>query len=108
MPLEVPSGTVFKQDVRQGDAMVDFPDSLALQLRREQDVIRDRFRIQMLWAVAAVAMPYAPIQVNRCPLHMQSRALRSSTKYHVPFSAGTLDTDSKTPQPLPARLGRCC
>ena len=43
LPLGLSGGAVLKQDVRQGDAigyaMVDLPDSLALQLRREQDAI---------------------------------------------------------------------
>ena len=43
LPLGLSGGAVLKQDVRQGDAIgyaaVDLPDSLALQLRREQDAI---------------------------------------------------------------------
>lgn len=43
LPLGLSDGAVLKQDVRQGDAisyaMVDLPDSLALQLRREQDAM---------------------------------------------------------------------
>ena len=43
LPLGLSGGAVLKQDVRQGDAigyaMVDLPDSLALQLRREQDAL---------------------------------------------------------------------
>ena len=41
LPLGLSGGAVLKQDVQQGDAisyaMVDLPDSLVLQLRREQD-----------------------------------------------------------------------
>ena len=43
LPLGLSGGAVLKRDVRQGDAigyaMVDVPDSLALQLRREQDAV---------------------------------------------------------------------
>ena len=43
LPLGLSGGAVLKQDVRQGDAigyaMVDLQDSLALQLRREQDAM---------------------------------------------------------------------
>lgn len=43
LPLGLSGGAVLKQDVRQGDAigyaMVDLPDSLALQLRRDQDAM---------------------------------------------------------------------
>ena len=43
LPLGLSGGAVLNQDVRQGDAigyaMVDVPDSLALQLRREQDAM---------------------------------------------------------------------